>query len=110
MTDFQLPPRDFTRTKTALRAYDATVPEFLRRWDAMADNAEFYALMHDMKALSDTVGEAVADDTADINSRSAARCMQPCRIDFTRREFQPSFDTSGLWAWIARAEGHKPTA
>lgn len=97
-------PLDLTRTRAALRAYDAALPEFQRRWDAMENNDEFYALMKDMQAASAPVGEAFADDSAEWNSRSAARMMQPCHIDFVHREFNPCFDTSRLWAWFERGE------
>jgi hypothetical protein len=68
---------DFTRTRQALAAYDASEPERRAAWDTIANMADLKACQSADRAAADAVREAFAVDAAGINSRENAFLIHP---------------------------------
>jgi hypothetical protein len=68
---------DFSRTRKALKKYDASKPARARRWETAATDQDVAAAVAQDKAAEDLVREAFAVDTKYINSKDRALLVRP---------------------------------
>lgn len=68
---------DFTRTREALKVYDADTPRRDKLWNDAMTNEAVYAAQAEDKVAADKVREAFAEDTKHVNSRERAFLVSP---------------------------------